>query len=200
MSTVAERDVSLDDGSLVGADHVVVATEGPAAAQLLGSRLPEPTAPGRGTVSVTYVAERSPVDAPDLILDTDGNGPVNNLTVLSDVAPSYAPGGGALISASVGGLPAGTDAELDAQARVQLTGWYGPDVAGWRHLATHRIAHAQPRQDVADLPSLAREVRLGPSTWACGDHRDTASIQGALVSGRRTADAILATSRSGPVI
>jgi predicted NAD/FAD-dependent oxidoreductase len=28
--------------------------------------------------------------------------------------------------------------------------------------------------------------------WVCGDHRDTGSIQGALVSGRRCADAILA--------
>jgi hypothetical protein len=27
----------------------------------------------------------------------------------------------------------------------------------------------------------------------CGDHRDTGSIQGALVSGRRTADAVLAS-------
>jgi hypothetical protein len=39
---------------------------------------------------------------------------------------------------------------------------------------------------------LAREVRVGDRIWVCGDHRDTASIQGALVSGRRCADAILA--------
>jgi predicted NAD/FAD-dependent oxidoreductase len=30
--------------------------------------------------------------------------------------------------------------------------------------------------------------------FVCGDHRDTASIQGALVSGRRTAEAILRQS------
>jgi predicted NAD/FAD-dependent oxidoreductase len=35
-------------------------------------------------------------------------------------------------------------------------------------------------------------VRLASGLFVCGDHRDTASIQGALVSGRRAAEAVLA--------
>jgi predicted NAD/FAD-dependent oxidoreductase len=34
-----------------------------------------------------------------------------------------------------------------------------------------------------------RPVRAG--VWVCGDHRDSASIQGAMQSGRATADAII---------
>ena len=38
---------------------------------------------------------------------------------------------------------------------------------------------------------VRRPVRIREGLWWCGDHRDTASIQGAMVSGRRTADAVL---------
>jgi hypothetical protein len=51
---------------------------------------------------------------------------------------------------------------------------------------------------VVSLPA-GRHYHRGdePSgVWVCGDHRDTASIQGALVSGRRTAAAILDTMRA----
>lgn len=193
VTAVRDGEVDVAGGDPVRADHVVVAVEGPAALALLGSRIPGSTAPGRGTTTVYYVADRSPIGGPDLVLDADREGPVNNVAVMSDIAPRYAPdGGGALVSVSVVGVPDVDDATLDRQLRAQLTGWYGGEVADWRTLATYRIPYAQPRQDVEDLPSLARDVRVTARTWVCGDHRDTASIQGALVSGRRTADALLA--------
>ncbi|MFM7871794.1 MAG: FAD-dependent oxidoreductase [Actinomycetota bacterium] len=36
-------------------------------------------------------------------------------------------------------------------------------------------------------------MALGEGLFVCGDHRDTASIQGALYSGRRCAEAVLTT-------
>ena len=39
---------------------------------------------------------------------------------------------------------------------------------------------------------LRRRVRLGEGLYVAGDHRDTSSLQGALVSGRRAASAVLA--------
>jgi predicted NAD/FAD-dependent oxidoreductase len=38
---------------------------------------------------------------------------------------------------------------------------------------------------------LRQPVRLAEQIYVCGDHRDTGSIQGALVSGRRAATAVL---------
>jgi predicted NAD/FAD-dependent oxidoreductase len=53
------------------------------------------------------------------------------------------------------------------------------------------IRHALPAQPA---PLRVRQsVAVGDGLWCCGDHRDTASIQGALVSGRRTAERILRT-------
>jgi predicted NAD/FAD-dependent oxidoreductase len=36
-----------------------------------------------------------------------------------------------------------------------------------------------------------KPVRLEPGLYVCGDARDSSSIQGAMVSGRRAAEAIL---------
>ena len=67
---------------------------------------------------------------------------------------------------------------------------YGVDTGAWELVTTHVVAEALP----ALPPPLEarRPVRLPSGAYVCGDHRDTASIQGALVSGRRAAQAVLA--------
>jgi phytoene dehydrogenase-like protein len=192
VAEVGDGEVRLADGGTVRAGHVVVATEAPAATALLGDRLPDRPAPGRGCVTVYYRAPASPVGGPHLVLDADDTGPVTTLAVLSDVAPTYAPHGAALVSVATAGLPRAGEGDHDRAVRRQLRGWYGDQVGSWEHLASYRIAYAQPRQEPRDLPSLRRRVRVGARTWVCGDHRDTGSIQGALVSGRRCADEVLA--------
>ncbi len=193
VETVDRGSVTLAGGDRLSAEHVVVATDGPAAQRLLGTRLPGGVAPDRGTATVYYRASEPPFARPDLALDADHDGPATTLAVMSEVAPTYAPpGGDALVSVSTVGVPPEDDRGLDAAIRAQLTGWYGSEVAGWERIAAYRIPHAQPRQNVEDLPTLAREVRVDATTWVCGDHRDTSSIQGALVSGRRAAEALLA--------
>ncbi len=193
VASVGDGEVVREDGSRVTAAHVVVATDGPAAAGLLGGRLPGGVAPHRGTATVYYRTAEPSGSRADLVLGADGDGPVSTLAVMSAIAPTYAPDDGdALVSVSTVGVPPQGDRELDAAIRRQLRGWYGRSVDGWERVAGYRIPHAQPRQDPGDLPRLAREVRVDARTWVCGDHRDTSSIQGALVSGRRTARALLA--------
>lgn len=187
---VEEGVVVTAGGERIEAADVVVATDGPTAAQLLDDAVEVP--PGLGTATLWWDAPVSPVRGPWLVLDGDRTGPVNNLAVMSDVAPGYAPAGRSLVAGSVVGVPADGDDALDGAARTQLRGWYGALVESWRLLRVDRIPWAQPRQEPRDLPYLARPVAVRERTWVCGDHRDTASIQGALVSGRRTADGILA--------
>jgi hypothetical protein len=112
--------------------------------------------------------------------------------VPSVVAPTYAPAGSALVSAAVvsrPGLPGG--AELEGAVLGQLADWFGSSVVGWRHLATYHIPHARPAQPPGALDPPQRPVRVRPGLYVCGDHRDNASIDGALASGRRAADALL---------
>lgn len=183
VSAIEPGAVRLDDGSAVGARDIVVATDGPTATRLLGETARDP-----GSRSVTchyFVADRSPVGEPILVLNGDGpgDGPVNNLCVPSDVSPATAPAGRALVSATV--LEGGDDDP--AAALTQLRRWFGPAVDGWQLLRTCRVAHALP-----DRPE-PRAPRVRDRTWTCGDWCEQASINGAMVSGRRTAEAILAS-------
>jgi hypothetical protein len=59
---------------------------------------------------------------------------------------------------------------------------------GWRTVTRHRIPLGLPAMSP---PLRARTaVSMGEGAFVCGDHRDRASIQGALVSGNRTAEAV----------
>lgn len=187
VESIAPGGVALAGGERLEAAAVVVATDGPEAARITCA-LEAP--PARATTCIYYAAERSPVGEPTLILDGEGTGPVNHLCVPSDVAPSYAPPGAALVSANVLGLPDPDDDTLDEATRAQLRGWFGAQVDGWRRLAVYRVPFALPAQPPTAFASPARPVRLRDGLFVCGDHRDTASIQGAMVSGRRAAAAV----------
>ena len=102
VSPPAPGEVVLAGGERLTAPAVVVAADGPEAARLTGAV--EAPAP-RAVTTLHYAAERSPVGEPVLVLDGEGRGPVNDLCVPSDVAPSYAPPGAALVSATVLGIP-----------------------------------------------------------------------------------------------
>jgi hypothetical protein len=121
-----------------------------------------------------------------VILDGTGNGPVLNVAVMSNVAPTYAPRGKHLIAAALPGISSG---DIENLSRSQLYDWWGPQVDDWTHLATYRIPHGQPGQAPPFAPK--QSVTLADGRFVCGDHRDTASIQGALYSGRRCAAAVL---------
>jgi phytoene dehydrogenase-like protein len=179
--------VTLAGGERRPARAVVVATDGPTAARLLGL-----ADPGSVAVSCVYfAAEEAPIDEPLIVLDGEGDGPVNNLCVPSEVAPTYAPPGASLVSAAVLGAHH-DEAALVSAVRAQLEQWFGAAVRSWRHLRTYRIEHARPEQPPGRLEPPERPVRVRPGLYAAGDHLDNASINGAMVSGRRAADAVLA--------
>jgi phytoene dehydrogenase-like protein len=181
---VDDTGVVLADGTRVGTGAVVVAVEGPAAQGLTGI----PVRPGRSVSCVYFAADRPPVDDRLVLLDGAASGPALNVAVMSNVAPGYAPAGRTLVAAA---CPGSHDDGLEPVVRRQLRGWFGPQVARWDHLRTYHIPYGQPDQRPPFGPK--RAVRRSAAVWVCGDHRDTGSIQGALFSGRRTAEDVLAS-------
>jgi phytoene dehydrogenase-like protein len=185
--TATARSLAVADGEAIPAAAVVVATEGPAASALLGIGPVESKSVG----AVYFAAPEPPVDSKYVILDGTGRGPVLNVAVMSNVAPTYAPAGRHLVVAAMPGQLGGDEGdELEPAARSQLRSWWGPVVDTWEHLRTYRIAHGQPRQRPPFHPK--QPVALPDGRFVCGDHRDTASIQGAMYSGRRCALAVAA--------
>ena len=146
-----------------------------------------PAVPTRALTTFYHLAAHAPSGLAALHVDGDRRGPVVNTAVVSNVAPSYAGGRGALVASTVLGDHA--DPAVEREVRGQLARVYGCDARGWELVATYAIGVALP----AMLPPLRvrQPVDLGDGRFVAGDHRDTASIQGALVSGRRAAHAIL---------
>ena len=178
---VQARSVAVD-GRVLTPRAVVVAAAAPDAGVLLpGLDVP----PQRSVVTHYHLAPEPPVAAPAIVLDGEASGPVANTVVLTNAAPSYAPGCHLVSSSVVSG-----DASEPA-VRAHLARLYGVDTAGWEHVARYDVRAALPSQ-TPPMGRFRKSVRLEPGLYVCGDHRDSASIQGALVSGRRAADAVLA--------
>lgn len=170
-------------GERIDADAVIVATDMDSSARLVDT-------PTFGWSSVTtrwYASDEAPYDAPLLMLNGTGDGPVNNVAVMSNVSPRYAPAGKHLTAVSHPGTP--VDGADDSAVLSQLRGWFGGAVADWELLRTDVIEHAQPKH----LPGEAvpAKARLEGDIFVAGDHRHNASINGALQSGRAAARSVL---------
>ncbi len=192
--------VQLDSGETLDSAAVVLAVAGDEGNALLGGvggwSVPEVRGWNK-TTAFSYAAEQAPVEEPIILLNGEGTaaGPVNNVAVMSVVSPRYAPPGAHLVVASVvGEAPEGEAAlkKLDQSVRAHLQKWFGPRVNSWETLSAHPVPHALPLQKHAEWEQAP--VRLGSTggVYMCGDYRETASIQGALASGRRAAEAVLA--------
>ncbi len=187
---VGGRGVATEAGE-VPAGAVVVATDAWTAHRLLPG-LGEPP-PARGVTTFYHAAAPWPERSGSLVVDAVPGSPVANTVALSEAAPSYAPPGRVLVATSVvheGAAGAGAD---DAALRPHLSRLHETDANHWRLLAAYDVPRALPAMP-APHPMRRRAWvdHDGEPVLVAGDHRDTSSLQGALVSGRRVAEALLA--------
>ncbi len=196
--------VALASGDRIDAARVVLATESDTAARLLGDDAI--ATPWSGTTNFYYAADAPPDGRRMLILRGDESGPIGTAVVVSNVAPEYAPPGKSLVSVSIDAgehdPETGDVEELDRRVREQLAGWFDGSARSWRRLRTFRVPYGLPRLELDPVELPVERSRLGdrevpPGTlYVCGDYRETPSIQGAMNSGLRVADAILRTPSS----
>ncbi len=198
---------TLEQGTKAGGIHarrIVLALPEPAARGLLstlggrGEQLGREARAWNRTTTIYYAANRSPVDGPILVLNGDGPdaGPVNNVAVMSQVSGAYAPPGAHLLAVSVvGQAPEGVAPmeKLERNVRTHLHRWFGAAATKWEVLGGYPIAHALPLCPHVEWQHCFPRVADG--VYVCGDYREQPSIQGALASGRRAAEAILAQPR-----
>ncbi len=192
VAAIGDRSVSLANGERIEAGAVVVAAQLPEATKLIGKDLHSGAGASRSACTLYFAADHPVVKEPTLVLNGEGpsDGPVNHLAEISTTAPGYAPPGGTLISASVLDARGKVGIELEDAVRSQLSNWFGGAVRGWKHLRTYDIPDALPPLEPPTMREPRRPVRHAPGLYVCGDHRDHASTQGAMASGRRCAEAI----------
>lgn len=180
----SDIEVGVIDGDPLSAARVVVAVGPDAVADLTGLPAPETT----GLQTWWFATAEPPTGSALLAVDGRGRGPVVNTVVMTHTVPSYAPAGRHLIAATCL-LPHGAAAADETDVRRHLGEIWGTDVSAWELLRRDDIVDALPAQPAPLGP--ARSPRHAERVYVAGDHRDTASIQGALASGERAARAIL---------
>jgi phytoene dehydrogenase-like protein len=188
VEAIHQGEVELTSGDSIKGRTVVLATEGPETARLAGM----PTRGGsQGELCLYYAAKRPPVDQPYLVLNGNGNGWVNSLTVPSIVAPTYAPAGQHLISVVVIGHMDADDSSVERKVCEELIEWFGSAAGDWRHLKTYHIQHALPEQPPPMPDPTVAVPPIRPGLFVCGEHGSVPGIQWAMLSGRQAAEAVL---------
>ncbi|WP_328934323.1 MULTISPECIES: FAD-dependent oxidoreductase [unclassified Streptomyces] len=184
VTAVATTSVTTAEHGQIRCRAVLVATDARAAADLLpGLRVPD----FHPVTVVHHTTDDPPATGAALLLDSDRGGPVAHTAIVSEVDPSRAPAGRALVSSTVLGPP---PPDVETAVRTHLSRLYGTSTTRWETLAVHHTPTAVP---VMRPPhDLRRPVRLLAGLYVCGDHRDTSTVQGALHSGHRASSAILA--------
>jgi protoporphyrinogen oxidase len=172
--------VYLESGETIKSDKIVVATDGNAAANLLGNELKTQF---NGTVCL-YFESDFPLKMsgePYLIINSNSDELIDHILVSSAVVPGYAPEGKTLISVNLIGNKDFTEAKVLAE----LNKWFGNE-NDWKHLNTYKIPEALP-QFFANSTSETT-LKLSENLYRCGDYTAYPSLNAAMKTGREVAE------------
>lgn len=183
------NEIIFDNGEKLRAKVILLATDQRSAATLLELPLPSP---GPGVLTMYYAAEKSPLKESMLFLNGDDKGPINHLAVISDVAPSYAPPGATLISATILDKHLHlSDENIRRAAEEQLNRWFGSQVFKWKLLKIFRISNAHPSAYPDRMWHTSHPFKIREGLYGCGDYLEAPTINSALSTGRQAAEEIL---------
>ena len=191
VESIALGAVTLVGGEKLSARSIVVATDADVAARLLPGVVPSPRA-WKSTRMVAFAAPKSPLDRPILVVGSDDSGAIDNLSVPSDVAAGYAPLGAALVLVTVRPECALSDVDSVLTIKREAAKLLGAGAQAWEHLKTVHVPRSLPDETPAARRLRPASPRVADGLFVAGDWCTSASINGALASGRIAAEAVLA--------
>lgn len=180
--------VTTADGQIYEGRCILLATE---AIGLAATYIPVKQQEFVSTTQLYFSSVRAPLNKPIIALNTQPNQLVNNFTVISQVAPSYAPAGKQLLSASIIGQTSLDHITLANQVKMELGKWFGSEVDAWKLIEVFNIQYALPVQQKVSHSRSTADFRLSDQLFICGDHMLNSSINGAMKAGRLAAEAII---------
>ncbi len=178
--------VTLQNGEVVEASQIVVATDAKSAANLVPEMANEMPA-WRSEVNFAFGFEGAVLVEPIIALNGMRRGVINNVCNMAAVSPDYAPAGHSLLMVTV--LGASENPALESQVRAELSQWFETDATTWKLISRDRIVQALPEQG----PNGFRKgyLKAAEGIWMAGDYCESASIEGAVVSGQKVANFLL---------
>jgi phytoene dehydrogenase-like protein len=183
VNALSPHEITLENGDTFGAQQVICAVDMLAATQL-GS--PEQAMHHLSTSTLYYAAPEPPFAEPLVVVSAE-HGPITTLAVVTNVQPSYAPPGRALIAVSTIGEDAAlSERELHERVIAQARQWYGAAVDSWSLLRRVAIPAG-----VVCRPRLTKGFTERSGVLFAGDYLSYPSQNGALAAGRAVAQHVL---------
>jgi phytoene dehydrogenase-like protein len=180
----------------------VLATSAPVAAQLAGLDAPRDAL---RTTAVYFAGQHPLYHSRKIALNATPDAFVNNAQQLSNVAPSYAPPGRHLLSATILDVPDLTDGEIVIATMRDLRRMWAGDTQAQRALDSYyplhvyRIDYAQFPQPPGVYGTRPPHTTDQPGLFIAGDWTTASSIHGAMSSGEQAAAAVGQALRAAAV-
>jgi hypothetical protein len=147
-----------------------------------------------GTGNFYFRSPESPIGEPIIGLVPDRKKLVNNFCVLSDVCEQYSETGEALISVTINKYVKGLDVEDYVKiVKEEMTELLGPSVEKWTFIKHFNIRKALPVHEDLRYDLRPEETQYSDHIYLAGDHLLNPSLDAAMRSGRRAAEAVIAS-------
>lgn len=179
VTEVVKQKVLCKSGKTFEADKIILTTE-----------IGEPETNWKSTTCVYFDCDKLPISKPIIALKAGAKGLVNNMTVLSKVAPDYAPQGRHLLSVTCLGLSKMDDIELMNAIKEEMKPWFGGAVNGWHFLKRYNIKKALPEQMHISNFISKESMKVHENVIRTGDYLLNGSLNAAMKSGRLAAEAV----------
>ncbi len=189
VTKVTQHKVTTENGNTYECRAVLVATN-PSSAKLLLGEGQGINDKGHSATCIYFSTDKPPIQRPFLVLNGEGEGLVNNMCVPSLINPNYAPPGRHLISVTIVKPTDLDNTQLLTTVKGELRKWFKKEVRFWDHLKTYQIPYALPDKPHIVIPDKNNIKPVKPGIYLCGDYIYNGSLNGAMESGRFTANAL----------
>ena len=156
---VEGKKVILESGESFLPSNLIIATEGPATAKLLGQESPL----SRSVSCIYFSAPQAPSSSKAILLNGEKNGPALNVAIMSNISPSYSKNGKALIAVAI---PNTIKPDSMENVLIQMRKWFGDSVDSWEHIKTYSIEHGQP--DLRPGDPFRKSIKNSEGVYICG--------------------------------
>lgn len=186
VENISATTVSLKDGEQLHCNHIIVATNKDDIIEQVDSQQE-----WRDAATYYFSASKSLLKNNTIALNYNESKLVNNFTILSDTAKTYAPKGKHLISVSLNTIPAESVEEVSKDIKNELALTFGAEVQSWKFLRNYHIKSALPKIEDFKYEIPFSETKLRDGLYLAGDHLLNGSINGAIKSGQLAAQAAI---------
>jgi hypothetical protein len=186
VSSIDEDKIILSTGEVFVADKIIITSRPDQLIQGYGN----PIRGFRKVINLYFELEKSFLAAPMIGLVPGDHFLTNNLVFMTDVNSAYSEGKTALLSVSV--IKHVKDLkDLPRLVSIELEALTGIEAEFFKHIKTYEINHALPDIGVLKNEVSKQSIRVNANTYLAGDYLLNASINAAMASGRKAAEALM---------